>query len=224
MKRNVRLSVCAVLMFSTMAVADVSDVRGIAMSSTNYWAVDLAEYRSRIAQSIPYLATNRTNAAREALKDWYVSLAGLSCPTSSVPLFEAWSEEQASSLSAYSRFLLDVSCTNAWMSVAQCMGHLQDEIEGFAVRRQSFRERVFVNGLLTDAGNAREAFVREQELLFVRQRAMNVLSYPIVEVFGCKGIPSLPAGERMAFTSNFVSMARLPLTEANKINRACHQK
>ncbi len=224
MKRNVSLSVFVALLSSTMAAAEVPEVRDIAMSSTNYWAVDLAEYRTRIAESIPWLATNRTNEARDALKDWYVSLAEASCPTSSVSLFEAWSEEQASSLSAYSRFLLDISCTNAWMSAAQCMGRLQDGIDEFAVRRQSLRERMFVNGLLTDVENAKEALAGEQELLFARQRTMNALSYPIVEIFGCRGIPSLPVGERMAFVSNFVSLARLPLTEADKINRACNKE
>ena len=96
----------------------VEEARAQALSSTNYWGVSFAEYRLRVGESVPFLATNGTLSARQALCDWYVSLAGFVSPTNSVTDYESWLDEQVVALSAYSRFLVDPQFTNAWVAAA----------------------------------------------------------------------------------------------------------
>lgn len=45
----------------------VEEARAQALSSTNYWGVSFAEYRLRVGESVPFLATNGTQLARHSL-------------------------------------------------------------------------------------------------------------------------------------------------------------
>ena len=128
----------------------VEEARAQALSSTNFWGVSFAEYRSRIGESVPFLATNGTQSARQALCDWYVSLAGCSSPTNSVADYGSWLEEQVTALSAYSRFLLDPQFTNAWKAAACRLGALRDGIPTKDDLRIGMRNKLFVDGLLVD--------------------------------------------------------------------------
>ena len=198
----------------------VEEARAQALSSTNFWGVSLAEYRSRIGESVPFLATNGTQSARQALCDWYVSLAGLSSPTNSVACYGAWLDEQGMALSAYSRFLVDPQFTNAWVAVACRLGALRDAIPAKDDLRMDMKNRLFVDGRLVDDDTVKEIkgdFLREQDFAFARQSASDILARPVVNVFGRKGIPKLPIDERSAFASNYVSTARLSTEEANVV-------
>ena len=198
----------------------VEEARAQALSSTNFWGVSFAEYRSRIGESVPFLATNGTQSARQALCDWYVSLAGLSSPTNSVACYGAWLDEQGMALSAYSRFLVDPQFTNAWVAAACCLGALRDAIPTKDDLRMGMKNRLFVDGLLVDDNTVREIredFLKKQDFVFARQSASGILVRPVVDVFGLKGIPMLPIEERSAFASNYVSTARLSTEEANAV-------
>ena len=63
----------------------------------------------------------------------------------------------------------------------------------------------------------REDFLRKQDFVFARQSVSGILARPVVDVFGLKGIPWLPIGERVAFASNYVSAARLSMDEGNAV-------
>ena len=198
----------------------VEEARAQALSSTNFWGVSFAEYRSRIGESVPFLATNGTQSARQALCDWYVSLAGCSSPTNSVADYGPWLEEQATALSAYSRFLLDPQFTNAWKAAACRLGALRDGIPTKDDLRIGMRNKLFVDGLLVDDNAIREIkkdFLKEQDFVFARQSASDVLVRPVVNVFGREGIPRLPIDERSAFASNYVGTARLSTEEVNAV-------
>ena len=198
----------------------VEEARAQALSSTNFWGVSFAEYRSRIGESVPFLATNGTQLARQALCDWYVSLAGLSSPTNSVADYGSWLDEQGMALSAYSRFLVDPQFTNAWVAVACRLGALRDAIPAKDDLRMDMKNRLFVEGRLVDDDTVREIredFLRKQDFVFARQSVSGILARPVVDVFGLKGIPRLPIGERVAFASNYVSAARLSMDEVNAV-------
>lgn len=198
----------------------VEEARAQALSSTNFWGVSFAEYRSRIGESVPFLATNGTQSARQALCDWYVSLAGLSSPTNSVACYGAWLDEQGMALSAYSRFLVDPQFTNAWVAAACCLGALRDAIPTKDDLRMGMKNRLFADGLLVDDNTVREIredFLKKQDFVFARRSASGILVRPVVDVFGLKGIPMLPIEERSAFASNYVSTARLSTEEANAV-------
>ncbi|MBR3956796.1 MAG: hypothetical protein IKJ89_02985 [Kiritimatiellae bacterium] len=202
------------------SAATVEEARAQALSSTNFWGVSFTEYRSRIGESVPFLATNGTQSARQALCDWYVSLAGLSSPTNSVASYGAWLDEQGMALSAYSRFLVDPQFTNAWMAAACCLGALRDAIPAKDDLRMDMKNRLFVEGRLVDDDTVREIredFLRKQDFVFARQSVSGILARPVVDVFGLKGIPMLPIEERSAFASNYVSTARLSTEEANAV-------
>ena len=51
------LSVC---FLQVASATTVEEARAQALSSTNFWGVSFAEYRSRIGESVPFLATNGT--------------------------------------------------------------------------------------------------------------------------------------------------------------------
>ena len=198
----------------------IEEASAQAMSSTNFWGVSLAEYRSRVAESVPFLATNGTQLARQALCDWYVSLAGLSSPTNSLADYGSWLDEQSMALSAYSRFLLDPQFTNAWVAAACCLGALRDAIPTKDDLHMGMKNRLFVDGRLVDDDTVREIredFLRKQDFVFARQSVSGILARPVVDVFGLKGIPRLPIGERVAFASNYVSAARLSMDEVNAV-------
>ena len=198
----------------------VEEARAQALSSTNFWGVSFAEYRSRIGESVPFLATNGTQSARQALCDWYVSLAGLSSPTNSVACYGAWLDEQGMALSAYSRFLVDPQFTNAWVAAACCLGALRDAIPTKDDLRMGMKNRLFADGLLVDDNTVREIredFLKKQDFVFARRSASGILVRPVVDVFGLKGIPMLPIEERSAFASNYVSTASLSTEEANAV-------
>lgn len=221
-----RMATAGILVACALQVASattVEEAREQALSSTNFWGVSLEEYRLRISEPVPFLATNGTQSARQALCDWYVSLAGLAVPTNSVAAYVSWLDEQVVSLSAYSRFLWDVQFTNAWTAAACRLGALRDGIPTKEDLRTGVSNKFFVNGLLVDDGRTREIredFLREQDFIFARQSASDILVRPVVEMFGCKGIPSLPLDVRYAFASNYVSQAGLSSAEAAKISRA----
>ena len=211
------LSVC---FLQVASATTVDEARAQALSSTNFWGVSFAEYRLRIGESVPFLATNGTQSARQALCDWYVSLAGLSSPTNSVACYGAWLDEQGMALSAYSRFLVDPQFTNAWVAAARCLGALRDEIPTKDDLRVGMKNRLFVDGLLVDDNTVREIredFLKKQDFVFARQSASGILARPVVDVFGMKGIPMLPIEERSAFASNYVSTASLSTEEANAV-------
>jgi len=198
----------------------VEEARAQALSSTNYWGVSFAEYRLRVGESVPFLATNGTQLARQALCDLYVSLAGLSSPTNSLADYGSWLDEQSMALSAYSRFLVDPQFTNAWVAAACCLGALRDAIPTKDDLRMGMKNRLFVDGLLVDDNTVREIredFLKKQDFVFARQSASGILVRPVVDVFGLKGIPMLPIEERSAFASNYVSTARLSTEEANAV-------
>lgn len=198
----------------------VEEARAQALSSTNFWGISLAEYRLRVGESVPSLATNGTLSARQALCDWYVSLAGFVSPTNSVTDYESWLDEQVVALSAYSRFLVDPQFTNAWVATACCLGALRDAIPTKDDLRMGMKNRLFADGLLVDDNTVREIredFLKKQDFVFARQSASGILVRPVVDVFGLKGIPMLPIGERSAFASNYVSTARLSTEEANAV-------
>ena len=202
------------------SAATVEEARAQALSSTNFWGVSFTEYRSRIGESVPFLATNGTQLARQALCDWYVSLAGLSSPTNSLADYGSWLDEQSMSLSAYSRFLVDPQFTNAWVAAACCLGALRDAIPTKDDLRMGMKNRLFVEGRLVDDDTVREIredFLRKQDFVFARQSVSGILARPVVDVFGLKGIPRLPIGERVAFASNYVSAARLSMDEVNAV-------
>jgi len=208
------MSACFLLMSSAITV---EEARVQAMSSTNFWGISFAEYRLRIGESVPFLATNGSQSAHMALCDWYVSLAGLSSPTNSATDYDSWLDEQVVALSAYSRFLLDPPFTNAWNAAASRLGVLRDGIPTEDDLRMGIKSRFFVNGLFADDNTVRTDFLRDQDFVFARQRASDVLARSVVEVFGRRGIPMLPMEERSAFASNYVSSARLSAVEANVI-------
>ena len=211
------LSVC---FLQVASATTVEEARAQALSSTNYWGVSFAEYRSRIGESVPFLATNGTQSARQALCDWYVSLAGLSSPTNSVADYGSWLDEQGMALPAYSRFLVDPQFTNAWVAAACRLGALRDAIPTKDDLRMEMKNRLFVDGLLVDDNTAREIredFLKKQDYVFARQSVSGILARPVVDVFGMKGIPRLPIGERSAFASNYVSTARLSTDEGNAV-------
>ena len=211
------LSVC---FLQVASATTVEEARAQALSSTNFWGVSFAEYRSRIGESVPFLATNGTQLARQALCDWYVSLAGLSSPTNSVADYGSWLDEQGMALSAYSRFLVDPQFTNAWVAAACRLGALRDAIPTKDDLRMEMKNRLFVDGLLVDDDTAREIredFLKKQDFVFARQSVSGILARPVVDVFGMKGIPRLPIGERSAFASNYVSTARLSTDEGNAV-------
>ena len=211
------LSVC---LLQVASAATVEEARAQALSSTNFWGVSFTEYRSRIGESVPFLATNGTQLARQALCDWYVSLAGLSSPTNSLADYGSWLDEQSMALSAYSRFLVDPQFTNAWVAAACCLGALRDEIPTKDDLRMGMKNRLFVDGLLVDDNTVREIredFLKKQDFVFARQSASGILARPVVDVFGLKGIPMLPIAERSAFASNYVSTASLSTEEANAV-------
>ena len=211
------LSVC---LLQVASAATVEEARAQALSSTNFWGFSFTEYRSRIGESVPFLATNGTQSARQALCDWYVSLAGLLSPTNSLADYGSWLDEQGMALSAYSRFLVDPQFTNAWVAAACCLGALRDEIPTKDDLRMGMKNRLFVDGLLVDDNTVREIredFLKKQDFVFARQSASGVLARPVVDVFGLKGIPMLPIEERSAFASNYVSTARLSTEEANAV-------
>ena len=211
------LSVC---LLQVASAATVEEARAQALSSTNFWGVSFTEYRSRIGESVPFLATNGTQLARPALCDWYVSLAGLSSPTNSLADYGSWLDEQSMALSAYSRFLVDPQFTNAWVAAACCLGALRDAIPTKDDLRMGMKNRLFVDGLLVDDNTVREIredFLKKQDFVFARQSASGILARPVVDVFGLKGIPMLPIEERSAFASNYVSTARLSTEEANAV-------
>ena len=198
----------------------VEEARTQALSSTNYWGVSFAEYRLRVGESVPFLATNGTLSARQALCDWYVSLAGFVSPTNSVTDYESWLDEQVVALSAYSRFLVDPQFTNAWVAAACCLGALRDAIPTKDDLRMGMKNSLFVDGLLVDDNTVREIredFLKKQDFVFARQSASGILVRPVVDVFGLKGIPMLPIEERSAFASNYVSTARLSMDEGNAV-------
>ncbi len=198
----------------------VEEARAQALSSTNYWGVSFAEYRLRVGESVPFLATNGTLSARQALCDWYESLAGLSSPTNSLADYGSWLDEQSMALSAYSRFLVDPQFTNAWVAAACCLGALRDAIPTKDDLRMGMKNRLFADGLLVDDNTVREIredFLKKQDFVFARQSASGILVRPVVDVFGLKGIPMLPIEERSAFASNYVSTARLSTEEANAV-------
>lgn len=190
------------------------------LSSTNFFGASFAEYRSRVADAVPFLATNGTMAARQALCVWYVAVAGFSSPTNSVVEHDIWLEEQSMSLSAYSRFLLDPQFTNAWMATACRMGELRDGSQSLENLRTNIKERFSERGLIADSDVIRAWLMREQDIVFARQRASEVLIRPVVDVFGSRGIPMLPQGERFAFASNYVVRARLSENESAVIMKA----
>ena len=211
------LSVC---LLQVASAATVEEARAQALSSTNFWGVSFTEYRSRIGESVPFLATNGTQLARQALCDWYVSLAGFASPTNSVTDYESWLDEQVVALSAYSRFLVDPQFTNAWVAVACRLGALRDAIPAKDDLRMDMKNRLFVDGRLVDDDTVREIredFLRKQDFVFARQSVSGILARPVVDVFGLKGIPRLPIGERVAFASNYVSAARLSMDEVNAV-------
>ena len=211
------LSVC---LLQVASAATVEEARAQALSSTNFWGVSFTEYRSRIGESVPFLATNGTQLARQALCDWYVSLAGLSSPTNSLADYGSWLDEQSMALSAYSRFLVDPQFTNAWVAAACCLGALRDAIPAKDDLRMDMKNRLFVDGRLVDDDTVREIredFLRKQDFVFARQSVSDILARPVVDVFGLKGIPRLPIGERVAFASNYVSAARLSMDEVNAV-------
>ena len=211
------LSVC---LLQVASAATVEEARAQALSSTNFWGVSFTEYRSRIGESVPFLATNGTQLARQALCDWYVSLAGLSSPTNSLADYGSWLDEQGMALSAYSRFLVDPQFTNAWVAAACCLGALRDAIPTKDDLRMGMKNKLFVDGLLVDNNTVKEIkgdFLREQDFAFARQSASDILARPVVDVFGQKGIPKLPIDERSAFASNYVGTARLSTEEANAV-------
>ena len=202
------------------SAATVEEARAQALSSTNFWGVSFTEYRSRIGESVPFLATNGTQLARQALCDWYVSLAGLSSPTNPLADYGSWLDEQSMALSAYSRFLVDPQFTNAWVAAARCLGALRDAIPTKDDLRMVMKNRLFVDGLLVDDNTVREIredFLKKQDFVFARQSASGILARPVVDVFGLKGIPMLPIEERSAFASNYVSTASLSTEEANAV-------
>lgn len=192
----------------------IEEAESQVLSSTNFFGVSFAEYRSRVADAVPFLATNGTMAARQALCVWYVAVAGFSSPTNSVAEHDLWLEEQSTSLSAYSRFLLDPQFTNAWMAAACRMGELRNEAQSFVSLRRNMKERFSENGFAADPDVMRAWLMREQDIVFARQRASDVLIRPVVDVFGSRGIPMLPQGERFAFASNYVSQARFSENES----------
>ena len=211
------LSVC---FLQVASATTVEEARAQALSSTNFWGVSFAEYRSRIGESVPFLATNGTQSARQALCDWYVSLAGFASPTNSVTDYESWLDEQVVALSAYSRFMVDPQFTNAWVAAACCLGALRDAIPTKDDLRMGMKNRLFVDGLLVDDNTVREIredFLKKQDFVFARQSASGILVRPVVDVFGLKGIPMLPIEERSAFASNYVSTARLSTEEARAV-------
>ena len=211
------LSVC---LLQVASAATVEEARAQALSSTNFWGVSFTEYRSRIGESVPFLATNGTQLARQALCDWYVSLAGLSSPTNSLADYGSWLDEQGMALSAYSRFLVDPQFTNAWVAAACCLGALRDAIPTKDDLRMGMKNRLFVDGLLVDDNTVREIredFLKKQDFVFARQSASGILVRPVVDVFGLKGIPMLPIEERSAFASHYVSTARLSMDEGNAV-------
>ena len=129
-------------------------------------------------------------------------------------------EARAQALSAYSRFLLDPQFTNAWKAAACRLGALRDGIPTKDDLRIGMRNRLFVDGLLVDDNAIREIkkdFLKEQDFIFARQTASDVLVRPVVNVFGRKGIPRLSVDERSAFASNYVSIARLSTEEAKEV-------
>ena len=210
----------AACLLQTVFATTVEEARAQALSATNFWGISLAEYRSRIGESVPFLATNGTLSARQALCDWYVSLAGLSSPTNSVADYESWLDEQGVALSAYSRFLVDSQFTNAWVAAACRLGALRDAIPTKDDLRMGMKNKLFVDGLLVDDDTIMEVkrdFLKEQDFAFARQSASNILARPVVNVFGRKGISRLPIDERNAFASNYVSTARLSTDEANAV-------
>lgn len=218
----VKMAVCLSLVFflQMSTATTIEEASAQAMSSTNFWGVSLAEYRARVAESVPFLATNGTQSARQVLCDWYVSLAGFSSPTNSVTDYGSWLEEQVVALSAYSRFLLDSQFTNAWKAVACRLGALRDGVPTKDDLRIGMKNRLFVDGLLVDDNTVREIkedFLKEQDFVFARQSASDILARPVVNVFGRKGIPSLPIDERSAFASNYVNTARLSTEEVNAV-------
>ena len=123
-------------------------------------------------------------------------------------------------MSAYSRFLLDPQFTNAWKAAACRLGALRDGIPTKDDLRIGMRNRLFVDGLLVDDNAIREIkkdFLKEQDFVFARQSASDVLVRPVVNVFGREGIPRLPIDERSAFASNYVGTARLSTEEVNAV-------
>ena len=218
--RKKMIGLLAACLLQTVFATTVEEARAQALSATNFWGISLAEYRSRIGESVPFLATNGTQSARQALCDWYVSLAGLSSPTNSVADYESWLDEQGVALSAYSRFLVDSQFTNAWVAVACRLGALRDAIPTKDDLRMGMKNKLFVDGLLVDDNTIMEVkrdFLKEQDFAFARQRASDTLARPVVNVFGRKGISRLPIDERNAFASNYVSTARLSTDEANAV-------
>ena len=195
----------------------VEEASAQAMSSTNFWGVSLAEYRARVSESVPFLATNGTQSARQALCDWYVSLAGFSSPTNSVEVYDSWLDEQAVALSAYARFLVNPQFTNAWTASACRLGALRDAIPSKDELHQRIRDRLSVNGFIVDDGTIRGELLKEQDYVFARQRASDILVCPVVDVFGRRGMPLLPLGERYAFASNYVDSAHLSTRESTVI-------
>ena len=196
---------------SALTVEEATDQ---AMSSTNFWGVSLAEYRLRISQSVPFLATNDAQLARQRLCDWYVSLASLSSPTNSITVYDSWLDEQVMALSAYSRFLVDIQFTNAWSSAASRLGALREEIPSKDELRQRFYNMYFYNGYLADDHAVSEKILVEQDFVFARQRASEILARSVLEVFGRRGIPLLPIEERSSFVSNYIYTAHLSTEEA----------
>ena len=214
------IGLLAACLLQTVFATTVEEARAQALSATNFWGISLAEYRSRIGESVPFLATNGTQSARQALCDWYVSLAGLSSPTNSVADYESWLDEQGVALSAYSRFLVDSQFTNAWVAAACRLGALRDAIPTKDDLRMGMKNKLFVDGLLVDDNTIMEVkrdFLKEQDFAFARQSASDILARPVVNVFGRKGISRLPIDERNAFASNYVSTARLSTDEANAV-------
>ena len=158
-------------------------------------------------------------AARQALCVWYVAVAGFSSPTNSVAEHDLWLDEQSTSLSAYSRFLLDPQFTNAWMAAACRMGELRDGAHSLESFRTNMKEHFSENGFVADPDVIRTWLMREQDIVFARQRASDVLIRPVVDVFGCRGVSTLPQEERFAFASNYVTRARLSEKESAIILR-----
>ena len=198
----------------------IEEAESQVLSSTNFFGASFAEYCSRVTDGVPFLATNGTMAARQVLCAWYVAVAGFSSPTNSVAEHDVWLEEQSMSLSAYSRFLLDPQFTNAWMATACRMGELREGSQSLENLRANIKERFSERGLIADPDVIRAWLMREQDIVFARQRASEVLIRPVVDVFGSRGIPMLPQGERFAFASNYVSRARLSEKESAVIMKA----
>lgn len=191
------------------------------------WGVSQSAFNASVASNMAELALINTEDSRAARAAWLDTLLSLHVSTNDYRHYRLWMNEKVQWTSGCARRFLEPANTNIWAKTADLLHVIRQDSVGHGellqrVAADNLLEHVQAtgNGLVVVSSGMPDWYWREVDHLAHCQQFAEVVRMVVVDQYGSRGIPRLPADVRWSFYSNFVERAGLDEGDRAKIRNA----